>query len=187
MIPAYNQKRCAAFPFETGIHFRRKTDFFPEEDTTTSYSGFEPEPTRLQAEKNEQNTENTSHAVSSSKDFVALDYDNVPAAPIMAKAFWNLFKTQKNNMDADFDKEKGMNIAIPVPRHSKGGFVGYRSRASSKHLPPPLPVDELDSSGVKKGLRCTCKLHVWVSGLQRNRPDVDVWRSDVTTSIRHQK
>ncbi|GFY33005.1 histone-lysine N-methyltransferase SETMAR [Trichonephila clavipes] len=31
MIPAYNKKRCAAFPFETGIHFRRKTDFFPEE------------------------------------------------------------------------------------------------------------------------------------------------------------
>ncbi|GFW79378.1 hypothetical protein TNCV_2477851 [Trichonephila clavipes] len=46
MIPAYNKKRCAAFPFETGIHFRRKTDFFPEEDTTMSYSGgFEPKPT----------------------------------------------------------------------------------------------------------------------------------------------
>ncbi|GFW05343.1 hypothetical protein TNCV_3358621 [Trichonephila clavipes] len=29
-----NKKRCAAFPFETGIRFRRKTDFFPEEDTT---------------------------------------------------------------------------------------------------------------------------------------------------------
>ncbi|GFS49229.1 HTH_Tnp_Tc3_2 domain-containing protein [Trichonephila clavipes] len=42
MIPAYNKKRCAAFPFETGIHFRRKTDFFPEEGTTKSYSGFEP-------------------------------------------------------------------------------------------------------------------------------------------------
>ncbi|GFW04710.1 poly polymerase [Trichonephila clavipes] len=50
MIPAYNKMRCAAFPFETGIHFRRKTDFFPEEDTAKSYSGFEPEPTRLQAE-----------------------------------------------------------------------------------------------------------------------------------------
>ncbi|GFU22374.1 hypothetical protein TNCV_5139381 [Trichonephila clavipes] len=50
MIPAYNKMRGAAFPFETGIYFRRKTDFFPEEDTTKSYSGFEPEPTRLQAE-----------------------------------------------------------------------------------------------------------------------------------------
>ncbi|GFT45845.1 hypothetical protein TNCV_2649701, partial [Trichonephila clavipes] len=46
MIPAYNKKRRAAVPFETGIHFRRKTDFFPEEDTTKSYSGFEPEPIR---------------------------------------------------------------------------------------------------------------------------------------------
>ncbi|GFT86233.1 hypothetical protein TNCV_3257901 [Trichonephila clavipes] len=50
MIPAYNKKNCAAFRFETGIHFRRKTDFFPLEDTAKSYSGFDPEPTRLQAE-----------------------------------------------------------------------------------------------------------------------------------------
>ncbi|GFU88219.1 hypothetical protein TNCV_846121 [Trichonephila clavipes] len=50
MIAAYNKKRCSAFPFETGIHFRRNTDFFPEEGTTMSYSGFEPELTWLQAE-----------------------------------------------------------------------------------------------------------------------------------------
>ncbi|GFX49345.1 poly polymerase [Trichonephila clavipes] len=56
MIPAYNKKRCAAFPFETGIHFWRKTDFFPEEDTTMSYSGFEHEPTRLQAEEHSHHT-----------------------------------------------------------------------------------------------------------------------------------
>ncbi|GFV86408.1 uncharacterized protein TNCV_1469701 [Trichonephila clavipes] len=55
MIPAYNKMRCAAFPFKTGIHFRRKTDFFPE-DTTKSYSGFEPEPTRLQAEGHSHHT-----------------------------------------------------------------------------------------------------------------------------------
>ncbi|GFU96060.1 hypothetical protein TNCV_3776001 [Trichonephila clavipes] len=54
MIPAYNKKKCAAFPFETGIHFRRKTDFFPEEDTTKSYSGFEP--SRLQAEGHSHHT-----------------------------------------------------------------------------------------------------------------------------------
>ncbi|GFW82345.1 hypothetical protein TNCV_3818261 [Trichonephila clavipes] len=34
--------RC--FPFDMGIHYRRKTDFFPEKDTTMSCSGFEPEP-----------------------------------------------------------------------------------------------------------------------------------------------
>ncbi|GFY07079.1 hypothetical protein TNCV_4203501 [Trichonephila clavipes] len=47
MIPAYNKKRCAAVPFETGIHFRRKTDFSPEEGTAKSYLGFEHEPTSL--------------------------------------------------------------------------------------------------------------------------------------------
>ncbi|GFY00472.1 hypothetical protein TNCV_1665111 [Trichonephila clavipes] len=56
MIPAYNKMKCAAFSFETGIHFKRKTDFFPEEDTTKSYSGFEPEPTRLQAEGHSHRT-----------------------------------------------------------------------------------------------------------------------------------
>ncbi|GFY01603.1 hypothetical protein TNCV_2607871 [Trichonephila clavipes] len=34
----------------------RKTDFFPEEDTTMSYSGFEPEPTRLQTEGHSHHT-----------------------------------------------------------------------------------------------------------------------------------
>ncbi|GFU22626.1 hypothetical protein TNCV_1305001 [Trichonephila clavipes] len=56
MIPAYNKKRCAAFSFVTGIHFRRKTDFLPEEDTTMSYSGFEPELTRLQADGHSRHT-----------------------------------------------------------------------------------------------------------------------------------
>ncbi|GFX38342.1 uncharacterized protein TNCV_3813881 [Trichonephila clavipes] len=56
MIPAYNKKRYAAFPSETGIHFRRKFDFFPEEDTTKSYSGFEPDPTQLQAEAHSHHT-----------------------------------------------------------------------------------------------------------------------------------
>ncbi|GFV99543.1 hypothetical protein TNCV_5079071 [Trichonephila clavipes] len=56
MIPASNKKRCAAVPFETGIHFRRKTDFFPEEYTTKSYSVFEPVPTRLQAEDHSHHT-----------------------------------------------------------------------------------------------------------------------------------
>ncbi|GFV85933.1 hypothetical protein TNCV_1422361 [Trichonephila clavipes] len=69
---------------------------------------------------------------------------------------------------------------VRVQYFVRGGFVGHRSRTSLKHLSPHLPVDELDSSGVKRGLRCRCKMHVWVSGPQRNRLDVDVWRSDVT-------
>ncbi|GFY27929.1 transposable element Tcb1 transposase [Trichonephila clavipes] len=55
MIPTYNKRR-AAFPYETGIHYRRKADFLPEEDTTMSYSRFEPEPTRLQAEGHSHHT-----------------------------------------------------------------------------------------------------------------------------------
>ncbi|GFV20518.1 uncharacterized protein TNCV_4142791 [Trichonephila clavipes] len=55
-------------------------------------------------------------------------------------------------------------LIVRVQYFVRGGFVGHRSRASSKHLSPHFPVDELDSSGVKKGLRCRCKMHVWVSG-----------------------
>ncbi|GFU71336.1 transposable element Tc3 transposase [Trichonephila clavipes] len=79
------------------------------------------------------------------------------------------------------NKSPNLEVIVRVQYFVRGGFVGYRSHASSKHLSPHLPVDELDSSGVKKGLRCRCKMHVWVSGPQRNRLDVDVWRSDVTT------
>ncbi|GFU73919.1 hypothetical protein TNCV_555451 [Trichonephila clavipes] len=44
----------------------------------------------------------------------------------------------------------------------RGGFVGHRSRASSKHLSPHLPVGSLDSSGgVKQGLRCTCGRRIY--------------------------
>ncbi|GFV92801.1 hypothetical protein TNCV_1346521 [Trichonephila clavipes] len=63
---------------------------------------------------------------------------------------------------------------VRVQYFVRGGFVGHRSRASSKHLSPHLPVDGLASSEVKKGLRCSSKMHVWVSGPQRSRPDVDV-------------
>ncbi|GFX04859.1 hypothetical protein TNCV_2248421 [Trichonephila clavipes] len=72
-------------------------------------------------------------------------------------------------------QEKRLSISkfiVRVQYFVRGGLVGYR--ASSKHLSPHLPVDELDSSGVKKGLRCRYKMHVWVSGPQRSRLDVDV-------------
>ncbi|GFW35730.1 hypothetical protein TNCV_4435771 [Trichonephila clavipes] len=60
---------------------------------------------------------------------------------------------------------------VRVQYFVRGGFVGHRSRASSKHLPSHLPVDELDSSGGQTGVA----LHVWVSGPQRSRLDVDVF------------
>ncbi|GFX47262.1 DDE_3 domain-containing protein [Trichonephila clavipes] len=54
----------------------------------------------------------------------------------------------------------------------RGGSVGHRSRASSKHLSPHLPVDQLDSSGGQTGVALHLQMHVWVSGPQRK--DVDV-------------
>ncbi|GFY34715.1 hypothetical protein TNCV_4701961 [Trichonephila clavipes] len=77
-------------------------------------------------------------------------------------------------VSAEDDEPAGHPKIVRVQYFVRGGFVGHRSRASSKHLSPHLPVDELDSSGVKKGLRCSCKMHVWVSGPQRSRLDVDV-------------
>ncbi|GFS94550.1 hypothetical protein TNCV_2015491 [Trichonephila clavipes] len=53
---------------------------------------------------------------------------------------------------------------VRVQYFVRGGFVGHRSRASSKHLYSHLPVDEVRFLGGQKGLRCSCKMHVWVSG-----------------------
>ncbi|GFW71633.1 hypothetical protein TNCV_2548461 [Trichonephila clavipes] len=53
------------------------------------------------------------------------------------------------------EKDKILHTIVRVHYFVRGGFVGYRSRASSKHLSPHLPVGSLDSSGVKQGLRCT--------------------------------
>ncbi|GFX32243.1 uncharacterized protein TNCV_2659191 [Trichonephila clavipes] len=41
---------------------------------------------------------------------------------------------------------------VRVQYFERGGSVGHRSRASSKHLSPHLPVDELDSSGGQTGV-----------------------------------
>ncbi|GFU66516.1 hypothetical protein TNCV_639501 [Trichonephila clavipes] len=70
---------------------------------------------------------------------------------------------------------------VRVQYFVRGGFVGHRSRASSKHLSSLIFRSTVfDSSGVKKGLRCSCKIHVWVSGPTKMPIAVDVRRSDVT-------
>ncbi|GFX89789.1 hypothetical protein TNCV_2245891 [Trichonephila clavipes] len=68
---------------------------------------------------------------------------------------------------------------VRVQYFVRGGFVGHRSRANSKHLSSHLPVDMVRST-VKKGLRCSCKMHVWVSGPTKMPTTLDVRRSDVT-------
>ncbi|GFW44460.1 hypothetical protein TNCV_1748891 [Trichonephila clavipes] len=56
---------------------------------------------------------------------------------------------------------------VRVQYFVRGGSVGHRSRASSKHLSPHLPVGELDSSGGQTGVALHLQMHVWVSGPQR--------------------
>ncbi|GFV06746.1 uncharacterized protein TNCV_1611591 [Trichonephila clavipes] len=75
----------------------------------------------------------------------------------------------------DWSVEGVLSLIVRVQYFVRGGFAGNRSRASSKHLSPHLPVGELDSSGGQTGVALHLKLHVWASGLQRNRPDVDVF------------
>ncbi|GFU01234.1 uncharacterized protein TNCV_5123891 [Trichonephila clavipes] len=56
-------------------------------------------------------------------------------------------------------------LNVRVQYFVRGGTVGNRSRVSSKHLASLIfRSTGFDSSGVKKGLRCSCKMHVWVSG-----------------------
>ncbi|GFV54476.1 hypothetical protein TNCV_2865601 [Trichonephila clavipes] len=50
MISAYNRKGCAAFLSRRESITGESPTSFSEGDTTMPYSGFEPEPTRLQAE-----------------------------------------------------------------------------------------------------------------------------------------
>ncbi|GFX84310.1 hypothetical protein TNCV_3976551 [Trichonephila clavipes] len=53
---------------------------------------------------------------------------------------------------------------VRVQYFVRGGFVGHRFRESSKHLCSHLPVDGVRFLGGQKGLRCSCKMHLWVSG-----------------------
>ncbi|GFU88066.1 retrovirus-related Pol polyprotein from transposon 297 [Trichonephila clavipes] len=59
----------------------------------------------------------------------------------------------------------------------RGGFVGHRSRASSKHLSPHLPVGSLDSSGVKQGCAAPEAARVGVESTKRPTPDVVVFET----------
>ncbi|GFU18306.1 hypothetical protein TNCV_2323081, partial [Trichonephila clavipes] len=71
---------------------------------------------------------------------------------------------------------------VRVPYFVRGGFVGYRSRASSKHLSlSHLPVGSLDSSGSKQGCAGSEIARVGVESTKKPTPDVVVVsRRDVT-------
>ncbi|GFW96629.1 hypothetical protein TNCV_2846861 [Trichonephila clavipes] len=56
MIPAYNKKGNAVFRSRRESITGESPTSVPEENTTRPYSGFEPEPTRLQAEGHTHHT-----------------------------------------------------------------------------------------------------------------------------------
>ncbi|GFW09707.1 hypothetical protein TNCV_1394081 [Trichonephila clavipes] len=72
---------------------------------------------------------------------------------------------------------------VRVQYFVRGGFGGHRSRVSSKHLSLIFRSTGFDSSGVKNGLRCSCKMHVWVSGPTKTPTAVGVRSSDVTVPL----
>ncbi|GFT82033.1 hypothetical protein TNCV_3909701 [Trichonephila clavipes] len=60
----------------------------------------------------------------------------------------------------------------------RGGFVGHRSRASSKHLSPHLPVGSLDSSGgSNRGCAASEAARVGVESTRKPTPDVVVFET----------
>ncbi|GFU47186.1 hypothetical protein TNCV_4654381, partial [Trichonephila clavipes] len=60
----------------------------------------------------------------------------------------------------------------------RGGFVRHRSRASSKHLSPHLPVGSLDSSGgSNRGCAASKAAHVGVESTKKPTPDVVVFET----------
>ncbi|GFX05947.1 hypothetical protein TNCV_759831 [Trichonephila clavipes] len=54
--PSIYQEEVRCFSFRDGNPFQAKDRLLSEEDTTMSYSGFEPEPTRLQADGHSHHT-----------------------------------------------------------------------------------------------------------------------------------
>ncbi|GFX12925.1 uncharacterized protein TNCV_3659211 [Trichonephila clavipes] len=74
------------------------------------------------------------------------------------------------------------NSIVRVQYFVRGGFVGHRSRASSKHLSPHLPVDGARFLGGQKGVGLHLQdARVGVGSTKKPTPlDVDVRRSDVT-------
>ncbi|GFU61935.1 uncharacterized protein TNCV_4022221 [Trichonephila clavipes] len=76
-------------------------------------------------------------------------------------------------------------LIVRVQYFVRGGFVGHRSRASSKHVSPHLPVDGARFLGGQKGVALHLQdARVGVGSTKKPTPlDVDVRRSDVTAVI----
>ncbi|GFT72315.1 uncharacterized protein TNCV_3608841 [Trichonephila clavipes] len=81
-------------------------------------------------------------------------------------------KRRKRKKEEDNIKK---NKIVRVHYFVRGGFVGYRSRASSKHLSPHLPVGSLDSSGGSNRVCAASEVaRVGVESTKKPTPDVVV-------------
>ncbi|GFW78659.1 hypothetical protein TNCV_4260821 [Trichonephila clavipes] len=93
-----------------------------------------------------------------------ITYDN-----IVPKRSWS-----KRGEVAQTMAKPGLTI-VRVHYFVRGGFVGYRSRASSKHLSPHLPVGSLDSSGGSNRVCAASEVaRVGVESTKKPTPDVVV-------------
>ncbi|GFY02387.1 hypothetical protein TNCV_3502681 [Trichonephila clavipes] len=61
----------------------------------------------------------------------------------------------------------GIRQIVRVQYFVRGGSVGHRSRASSKHLSPSSSGRRARFLGGQKGVALHLQMHVWVSGPQR--------------------
>ncbi|GFW37298.1 hypothetical protein TNCV_2632811 [Trichonephila clavipes] len=86
---------------------------------------------------------------------------------LVQKAAYRCAVLLKGICQYPLDKSKTI---VGVHYFVRGGFVGYRSRASSKHLSPHLPVGSLDSSGGQTG----DEAHFWLNGYV-NKQNCRIW------------
>ncbi|GFX86640.1 hypothetical protein TNCV_1408391 [Trichonephila clavipes] len=104
----------------------------------------------------------------------------VPKVNVAAVAEWYRYRTGACFVTGSSPVPLKTRRIVRVLYFVRGGFVGHRSRAVQSISPLIFRSTGLDSSGVKKGLRCSCKMHVWVSGPTKMPTALDVRRSDVT-------
>ncbi|GFU18426.1 hypothetical protein TNCV_1981031 [Trichonephila clavipes] len=83
-------------------------------------------------------------------------------------------KISEIRKEQEFDSKEIVRVHYFV----RGGFVRHRSRASSKHLSPHLPVGSLDSSGgSNRGCAASEAARVGVESTKKPTPDVVVFET----------